>query len=613
MATGNILSAQINVTAPGAKEAFEGVAKSSAAVNDALKQLGNQGVLNVKSVGFAIERLKQIISQTTDPKDLQKLNIALTALQNQAGKLPPVFERVHVSSLRASSSALNLSHSLGILPAESSHVAHGIESIIHAFEEMKSETGSTQAALSGLAGTIGTGLAIGLAISLLSGLFEALTDNNEALEVAKKNFEDVKDSIESMNDALESLDSALDFMREFDKLSAEAAGKKGTTLELFDLQKTKERNQLAKASIEADLTEIDRLIKKAQVDVNTATLTKEGLIPQSVIEKSSEATKQYINIFNDLVTEKGKLNKKLIDANRADTLLELQIQISGNKKRDQDYKEYLRRLKEDLDFEENLRQAAVDKLKAHFKQFGTLNNFSERLKISADIELDTFSTSFKDTSRNVADSLKSAIERLTKNNPILIKAKLNDEEAKKTFETFIKNAQTAASIVSDTLTPAFEGMFDEIKSGGDAMKGFLKGLENSVLQLISKLIQAAIYAAILNSITGGGASGFLTVFKGALGFAEGGYTGPGGKYDPAGIVHRGEFVIPAPVVSRIGVPALNNLAFGGGIRGYANGGFVTGGGSLMGGGSSHTVVFEIAGQKLRGVLNLADASLKRLT
>ena len=31
----------------------------------------------------------------------------------------------------------------------------------------------------------------------------------------------------------------------------------------------------------------------------------------------------------------------------------------------------------------------------------------------------------------------------------------------------------------------------------------------------------------------------------AVGFAEGGYTGDGGKNEPAGVVHRGEFVVPS--------------------------------------------------------------------
>lgn len=42
-------------------------------------------------------------------------------------------------------------------------------------------------------------------------------------------------------------------------------------------------------------------------------------------------------------------------------------------------------------------------------------------------------------------------------------------------------------------------------------------------------------------------------------FAEGGYTGPGGKYEPAGVVHRGEYVLPQEVVNAIGVDRLDAL------------------------------------------------------
>lgn len=46
------------------------------------------------------------------------------------------------------------------------------------------------------------------------------------------------------------------------------------------------------------------------------------------------------------------------------------------------------------------------------------------------------------------------------------------------------------------------------------------------------------------------------------GFSEGGVTGPGGKYQPAGIVHRGEFVMPSESVQRIGLPALEAMRTG---------------------------------------------------
>ncbi|HCE8859766.1 TPA: phage tail length tape measure family protein [Klebsiella michiganensis] len=46
------------------------------------------------------------------------------------------------------------------------------------------------------------------------------------------------------------------------------------------------------------------------------------------------------------------------------------------------------------------------------------------------------------------------------------------------------------------------------------------------------------------------------------GFASGGYTGPGGKYQPAGIVHKGEYVFDQASTNRIGVSQLDALRNG---------------------------------------------------
>jgi hypothetical protein len=64
------------------------------------------------------------------------------------------------------------------------------------------------------------------------------------------------------------------------------------------------------------------------------------------------------------------------------------------------------------------------------------------------------------------------------------------------------------------------------------------------------------------------------------GFSDGGYTGPGGKYEPAGVVHRGEYVLPQEVVRSIGVGNLDALrsmftSSTPGRGSYATGGMVT--------------------------------------
>lgn len=58
-------------------------------------------------------------------------------------------------------------------------------------------------------------------------------------------------------------------------------------------------------------------------------------------------------------------------------------------------------------------------------------------------------------------------------------------------------------------------------------------------------------------------------------FSGGGFTGWGGKYAPAGVVHRGEYVFPQEVVRNIGLGRLRDMHLRG-LRGYASGGLVTG-------------------------------------
>ena len=93
----------------------------------------------------------------------------------------------------------------------------------------------------------------------------------------------------------------------------------------------------------------------------------------------------------------------------------------------------------------------------------------------------------------------------------------------------LKNeAANAASVVNGVLTPAFDDMFSAIKAGENPIKAFFEGIGQAVLQLIQKLIVAAIQALVIQAIltaAGLGGSGGSTgdIFKGLLGFkAEGG-------------------------------------------------------------------------------------------
>lgn len=76
--------------------------------------------------------------------------------------------------------------------------------------------------------------------------------------------------------------------------------------------------------------------------------------------------------------------------------------------------------------------------------------------------------------------------------------------------------------------------------------------------------------ALLSSISsyGGAIAIGLLAFAAVMalvgGFESGGYTGDGGHSEVAGVVHRGEYVIPAPVVSSMGVDGIESMIASGG-------------------------------------------------
>lgn len=97
---------------------------------------------------------------------------------------------------------------------------------------------------------------------------------------------------------------------------------------------------------------------------------------------------------------------------------------------------------------------------------------------------------------------------------------------------------------------------------------------------LSSIAGTAATASLANAGSGGSGGGWASTlgskigdwFKGGgmgsnFGFASGGYTGSGSMFQPAGIVHRGEYVLDAATTKRLGVPALDRLSNGGGFGG----------------------------------------------
>ena len=157
---------------------------------------------------------------------------------------------------------------------------------------------------------------------------------------------------------------------------------------------------------------------------------------------------------------------------------------------------------------------------------------------------------------------------------------------------FNENLRQTRDLVSDVASSFSRDMVQGLRDGQNAWQSFQNAAVNALSRIGDKLIEMAtqqLVAKAFGGMLGGGGSlpgGLLWQdasnqaaaafpIPGVTNFAAGGFTGVGGKYEPAGTVHRGEYVFPQETVRRIGLPALQRMH-----RGYADGGYVDGGASM---------------------------------
>lgn len=205
---------------------------------------------------------------------------------------------------------------------------------------------------------------------------------------------------------------------------------------------------------------------------------------------------------------------------------------------------------------------------------------SERMAVVQKMKLD-YAEKEKSENQKTLDAEKTARQKA------LDEEKKEYEEKAKIVQSF---AEQAGQIMGDALA-------DSNKTAKDAMKAFLI----MSLDMLKRHVQLMIATAVTKEI---GTKGFIGIGTGAVltglieaafgaakgiinGFSEGGYTGPGQTQEVAGVVHKGEYVIPAAMMANSKIQsvvgALENTRTGGQLdysginqaitKGFADGGY----------------------------------------
>ena len=149
----------------------------------------------------------------------------------------------------------------------------------------------------------------------------------------------------------------------------------------------------------------------------------------------------------------------------------------------------------------------------------------------------------------------------------------------KGFDTIVDKTKTSTDLMTEYGIQAARNMqssfadflFDPFEDG-------LGGMAKSFAKTLQRMAAEAAAAQIFKSIGGwasgytGAGSSWINMIGGLIagGKADGGYTGPGGKYEPRGIVHAGEVVWSQRDVAAVGGPRAANAMRP--TAGYANGG-----------------------------------------
>ncbi|MCE4373426.1 phage tail tape measure protein [Xanthomonas hortorum] len=147
-------------------------------------------------------------------------------------------------------------------------------------------------------------------------------------------------------------------------------------------------------------------------------------------------------------------------------------------------------------------------------------------------------------------------------------------------------ASNAAGMVESATTSGLASFEDMVVKATKTGKLSFSEMADSIIADFVRINAKRGISSLLGAFFGGGASagavsGTMGTFGNNInefirGKADGGYTGPGGKFEPAGVVHKGEGVLSQRDIASIGGPGaflslLSTIRSG---RGYAAGGLV---------------------------------------
>lgn len=329
---------------------------------------------------------------------------------------------------------------------------------------------------------------------------------------------------------------------------------------------------------------------------------------ESVTERVKELLTEQAAFFDDLRKSTQDIKKELAGleseggqelaqelVRQEERLAELRSEIADEQGQDDPNQDRIRELQEEasqiqaaLNDNKDLYQTYADEI-AEIKRRSSANELDllredldkekaileERLLINQAFFEDAELNKPKDFAQAQADLQALKDEIKNEENVEFLEQLLQEQQKRQTELEQARLFLEESNAQRETLEIQFQNKLDQIRA--DELNAFQVHLATQEELLEAhKNAQVARYNAIAAAAraaasAGGGGGG------GGGGFAKGGFTGVGSPSKVAGVVHKGEYVIPNPVLKKLQPTGMLGMLEGmrKGIRGFAEGGFTS--------------------------------------
>ena len=553
-------------------ESINSITKASKALREERSKLNLQSVegqKRVKEINAELDKNNSKIKDNVSALEKQRINVgnyksALDGVHPALGKVgqgleagTQGFKAMTLQALRFIATPIGaiLAAIVAVFTLLKAAVSQNNE-ILDKFENITNAVGVVLNVIIGRVGKLGEAL-----IALATG------DFNKAIDLTAQAFGGLADEIGS---ALAQGQLYLDLSRDLEDaqraLRIETAKQENEIKRLVVAAKNRnltfdEQEALLRKALTLEQALVDKRAENAQKDL---VITAKRIALDRELSQTSEET---FDEFVNRLVESSKLGDEQVD--EIVTKIEALEQARGSSLAFQE------KLENNLSAIQEKRAAALEKQNKALEEQAALERAVRRAQNVSDTSVDDpLINAFTDRAEVITDINDRLQTDLTERQR---QAELERiQNAKKSAEMQVDVERAKVGIIGGLIGTASD-LFEE-QSVGQKVLSSAQALINTYLAATAALASGSKINPIFGILSAAAATaaGLASVAKiNGVEFAEGGWTGPGGKYDPVGIVHADEYVTPKRVrhmpEAQPHLMALERMR----LRGYADGGLVT--------------------------------------